>query len=309
MRKSILGIALGAVAIAGIGFVALLVAPGDGSQTDAPVPDLSGLWAREYLGFEPPESGPGPVANLSRIPTGQSNPDELVGDYKNPLLKPAAAEVLKTRGEISLSGKTFPDPSNQCAPHPMPYILWQWEIEILQRKDEVVILYMQDHQFRHVRLNSAHPTHVTPSWSGDSVGHYEGDTLVIDTAGVKVGPLSMVDVLGTPQSEAVHVVERYRLVDYETAIEALKRADKEHIHVLPEISVGDGVAVDPAYRGKGLQLQFTVDDPNVFTMPWSASSTFLRAASEWREGVCAENTREYYANKDTAIPTDDTPDF
>src|SRR5258705_5846675 len=175
MRKSILGIALGAVA---------MTLASCEQRAAAPVPDLSGTWAREYLGFEPPDSGPGPIANLSRIPTGQANLDVPVGDYKNPLLKPAAAEVLKKRGEISLSGKNFPQPSDQCGPHPMPYILWQWEIQLLQQKDEVVILYMSDHHFRHVNLNSEHPARVTPSWSGDSVGHYEGDTLVIDTIGV-----------------------------------------------------------------------------------------------------------------------------
>ena len=45
---------------------------------------------------------------------------------------------------------------------------------------------------RRVRMNQLHPAQVTPSWYGDSVGHYEGDTLVIDTVGVKTGPLAMV---------------------------------------------------------------------------------------------------------------------
>ena len=59
------------------------------------------------------------------------------------------------------------------------------------------------------------------SWYGDSVGHYEGDTLVIDTVGIKIGPFAMVDMYGTPYSEALHVVERYQLLDYE---EELPRA-------------------------------------------------------------------------------------
>jgi hypothetical protein len=54
---------------------------------------------------------------------------------------------------------------------------------------------------------------VIPSWYGDSVGHYEGDTLVIDTVGIKIGPFSMVDWYGTPHAEALHVVERYRLLE------------------------------------------------------------------------------------------------
>jgi hypothetical protein len=76
-------------------------------------------------------------------------------------------------------------------------------------------------------MNQSHPTPATPSWYGDSVGHYEGDTLVIDTVGVKIGPLSMVDMYGTPHSPALHVVERYRLIDYEAAKEAEERGQRE----------------------------------------------------------------------------------
>ena len=67
-------------------------------------------------------------------------------------------------------------------------------------------------------MNQPHPAHVTPSWYGDSVGHYEGDTLVIDTVGIKVGPFAMVDMYGTPHTEALHVVERYRLLDMIRAV-------------------------------------------------------------------------------------------
>jgi hypothetical protein len=63
---------------------------------------------------------------------------------------------------------------------------------------------------------------VAPSWYGDSVSHYEGYTPVIDTVGVKIGPFAMVDFYGTPYTQALHVVERYRLLDYEAAKEGLK---------------------------------------------------------------------------------------
>jgi len=84
---------------------------------------------------------------------------------------------------------------------------------MIQQKDEVILLYLSDHQVRHVRLNVPHSAHPAPTWQGESVGHYEGDTLVIDTIGQKVGPLSMVDRYGTPFSAALHVIERYRLID------------------------------------------------------------------------------------------------
>ena len=61
--------------------------------------------------------------------------------------------------------------------------------------------------------------------------------------------------------------------------------------------------------GKGLQIEFTVEDPNVFNTPWSGTATYSKADDLWVENVCAENTHEYYANRDAAIPTDDRPDF
>jgi hypothetical protein len=63
--------------------------------------------------------------------------------------------------------------------------------------------YFSDHEVRHGRMNQPHPARVTPSWYGDSVGHYEGDILVIDTAGIKIGPFTKVDQYGTPHIEAL----------------------------------------------------------------------------------------------------------
>jgi hypothetical protein len=151
----------------------------------------------------------------------------------------------------------------------------------LQRPDTVTILYNRDHEFRKVRMNQAHPAKVVPSAHGDSVGHYEGDTLVIDTVGVKVGPYTMIDRLGTPYTEALHVVERYRLIDYEAAVKAQARGFKEWTHI-------PAYDVDPDYKGKGLQLEFTVEDEGVFTMPWKGIITYRRALRKfWDERICA----------------------
>jgi hypothetical protein len=279
------------------------------AQGAASIPDFSGVWRHGSLPwFEPPESGPAPVTNRSRR-NGVSNYDQLVGDYTNPILKPWAAEVVKKYGEISLAGITFPSPSNQCWPEPVPYIFKHGAMQLLQQPDKITILYWFDHQVRHVRMNQSHPARVTPSWSGDSVGHYEGDTLVIDTIGVKVGPFAMVDIFGTPHTEALHVVERYRLLDYEAAKEAQERGEKENVRIPAETPIADGIAVDPDYKGKGLQLQFTVEDEGVFTMPWSATITWRRPLGDWSEHICAENRHEYYSGKDTAVPTADKPDF
>ena len=275
---------------------AIFVWPAISAEHTTVAPDLSGTWAREYLFFGSPDTGPGPI---------RKKPGQDVGDDSNPMLKPGAAAIVKQRGEVTLSGRNFPQPSNQCAPMSVPYILQLQEIQLLQKPDEVVILYMQDHQVRHVRLNSQHAASITPSWSGDSVGHYEGDTLVVDTVGFKTGPLSMADRLGTPQSEVAHVVERYHLISYETALNEFKRSGL--VRVPPTLAIGTGVAIDPDYRGKGLRIDFTVDDPKVANTSWSGTTTFLRA-NEWVEEVCADNPHQYYA-PDTPVPSADTPDF
>ena len=282
------------------------VAPAAGTaasatQGAASVPDFSGIWWHPSLpGFEPPASGPGPVTNRSRR-DGISDYNQLVGDYTNPILKPEAAEVVKKHGELSLAGVTYPNPANQCWPQPVPFIYKNFGLQILQQPDRITMLYEQDHEIRHVRMNQPHPAQVKPSWYGDSVGHYEGDTLVIDTVGTRTDrPFAMIDLYGTPYTRALHVVERYRLLDYEDAKEGLDRDAKENLR--------PGGIMDRNYRGKYLQLLFTVEDEGVFTMPWSATITFGRGTDQWPETVCAENIHQYY-RKDSEVPTADKPDF
>jgi hypothetical protein len=295
--------------------LAPLVGPaGTGTQGVVSIPDFSGMWSHPFWpGFEPPASGPGPVMNRSRLrggpQRGVSNPSELVGDYTNPILKLEAAEVVKKHGENESSGVGYPTPTNQCWPEPVPQIFWDWGMQMLQQADKITILYPRDHQVRRVRMNQPHPTRVIPSWYGDSVGHYDGDTLVIDTVGIRGDrPFAMVDMYGTPYTRALHVVERYRLLDYEAAKEGLDRAAKENFRLPPESipSAGDN---DPNYRGKHLQLQFTVEDDGVFTMPWSATITYGRPIDDgWVEYVCAEDIK-YYPGKNAAVPTTSKPDF
>jgi hypothetical protein len=91
-------------------------------------------------------------------------------------------------------------------------------------------------------------------------------------------PFAMVDVYGTPYTDSLHVVERYRLIDREAAIEAHARTGKENISIPNNDS---GLIIDAGYPGKALQLEFTVEDDGVFTMPWSASMTYRRAAGAW----------------------------
>lgn len=105
------------------------------------------------------------------------------------------------------------------------------------QKDRVTIIYQRDHQAREIFLGRTHPAKLPLSWYGDSVGYYEGDnTLVVGTIGQVAKPMSVVDPFGTPYTDKIHVVERYRLIHDEC--------------------------------GRGLEVVFTVDDPGAFTTPW-----------------------------------------
>jgi hypothetical protein len=293
---------------------------GSAAHHTAPIPDFSRVWNHPaFPWFEPPASGPGPITNLSRwaenrpggaagsaaLPAskvGVSNYDQLVGDYKSPILQPWAAAVVKKFGEISLAGITYPNPSNQCWPFGMPFIYKQFLMEMIQQPDQITMLYGGDHELRRVRLNGAHPSSLTPSWYGDSVGHYEGDTLVIDTVGVKTNrPYAMIDLFGTPYTDKLHIVERYRLRDYDDVKDAIERNKKENW-----LFNGD---VFSQYRGKFLQLHVTIEDEGVFTTPWTATLTYVPGPDQIPEGVCAENLHEYYNNKDADVPKAEKPDF
>lgn len=278
-------------------------APDSGAYAARPIPDFSGPWTHPSIpGFEPLASGPTSVTNLVRREGGVSDNRQLVGDYRNPILTREAADVVKRHGEISLAGIGYPTPRNQCWPGGVPFEFYNIGMQMLQQPDRITILYSNDREVRRVRLNQPHSDNVAPSWYGDSVGHYEGDTLVIDTVGIKIGPHAMVDWYGTPRSPTLHVVERYRLLDYEEAKDGLERDAKENFQV------GAGA---PARNdgNKFLQLLFTVEDEGVFTTPWSATITYRRDRDEWLEAVCAENPYKYGTERDAAIPTADKPDF
>jgi hypothetical protein len=163
-------------------------------------------------------------------------------------------------------------------------------------------MYDEGPDVRRVKLNQPHPANVKPSWYGDSVGHYEGDTLVIDTIATKTDrPYAMLDLYGTPYTKALHVIERYRLISYEEAQDGLRREAKENRRI-----PGD---LDPNYRGKFLQVMFTVEDEGVFTTPWSATITYRPGREPFSESVCAENLHEYYNNADSNVPQSGKPDF
>jgi hypothetical protein len=274
------------------------------AQVSQPVPDLSGNWRHPSLpGYEPPLSGPGPVTNLSRRKQdGASNYDRLEGDYTNPILQPWAATVVKRFSEMSAAGITYPSPANQCWPEPVPYIYKHFGMMMVQRPDKITMIYSEDHEVRQVYMNEPHPANVIPSWHGDSVGRWEGDTLVVDTLGVRTDrPFAMIDLYGTPYTKALHVIERFRLLDYAQAKAGLDQDRKENQQVQQD-------SIDRSYRGKHLQVHITVEDEGAFTTPWTATITYRPSIIDWPEIACAENMVEP-GGKISGVPHADTPDF
>jgi hypothetical protein len=119
-----------------------------------------------------------------------------------------------------------------------------------------------------------HSPNPTSSWYGESIGRYEGDTLVVDTIGMN--DKTPVDIFGTPHTNALHVIERYRLID----------------------------------GGKQLEVVFTVDDAGAFTTPWTARMVYDHSnARELTEEICAENNLDVVTKEIYPIPVANMADF
>ena len=229
--------------------VALLAGPAFAQEKAGPSPNFEGWW--EGPGFDlasPEKGGPGPVTNAS------GNIQWPEGDYKNPILQPWAAARVKYWAEESHAGRAPPHAHALCLPTSVPGVMTLHQgYAFLQQKDKVTIVVANQAQVRHIYLDVPHSKALKPSWYGESVGHYEGDTLVVDTIGVTTK--AAVDYYNTPHTDKIHIVERYRLVD----------------------------------GGKTLEVTFTVDDPGAFTKAWSASQRYAKTpGTPLEEVVCAE---------------------
>jgi hypothetical protein len=265
-------------------------------------------WGKNAFNFEGMPSGAQPLRNLSRLPNGKANAGQLVGDYNNPILTPEAATVVRQKGELARAGKGFPNAQDQCRPIAPPFTFaMQLGFEMLPAMNgDITILYDQNMNVRHIRMNGTHPVNLVPSSMGDSIGHWEGDMLVIDTVGIKTDAFTSVDRFGTPQSEVMHVVERYRLIDGSLATAQIDKYETS------EGTVGGGGRVagyNPDTSLKGLQLEVTMEDPKVFTAPLTARVTYRRVISQWQESVCADNPMEHYKNEWIGLPKAGLLDF
>ena len=147
-------------------------------------------------------------------------------------------------------------------------------IYFIHAPKEVLMIYSGDAQTRHVYMNVPHSKNPKPSWYGESVGHFEDGELVVDTIGMN--DKSFVDNYRTPHTAALHVIERFRMLD----------------------------------GGKALEARITVEDPGAYNMAWSAIQRWRRRDDRTiTEYICAEDTTNYLNFDFAPLPTADKPDF
>jgi hypothetical protein len=201
-----------------------------------------------------------------------AQPTFRIADLSNPNIKPWAKEIMKQENDKALSGGMPYSARASCMPSGVPaFIMAAVEpIHFMQTPKQVTMIFSGDAQVRRVYLDVPHSANIKPSWYGESVGHYEGDTLVVDTIGLN--DKTFIDNYRTPHTAKLHVVERYKLID----------------------------------DGKTLQVTFRVEDPDTFYQPWSAIGKLRRVQMPMHEEACAENNQNLF---DYHIPVANKSDF
>jgi len=277
--------------VLGIATVAGLVCIGAGAQLAAQdgapqrtVPDFSsGLagWVNLGADFRPVADAPEPSRNNPAYPyvSNQAARDRgtqatfRIADLTHPNIKPWAKEVMKRENEKVLAGGIGYTPRSSCMPAGVPLFNMFPVAEPLyfvQTPKRISMIFAGDAQVRRIYMDVQHSTSPKPSWYGESIGHYEGDTLVVDTIGQRAD--TYVDNYRTPHTEKLHVMERWRLAEDKT-----------------------------------LEVQVTVDDPDTFYQPWKATHRYRRIQRPITyEEVCAENNQQVF---DYKIPIASKPDF
>jgi hypothetical protein len=135
-------------------------------------------------------------------------------------------------------------------------------IQVMQSKEYLALLYEQNTWFKVFPLDgSAHDPKKTATWFGDSIGHWEGDTLVVDTT--NFNGRTRLDTNGHPHSDALHIIERFQ------------RTDLGHIN-----------------------YEVVVDDPKTYTEKWKNVRTFnLRPDWQIMEYSCEENNKSFWEGR------------
>lgn len=278
-----------------------LAAPAATPPDFAPNPSVG--WVASGARYLPPPSGPGPVgAARGRRQSANNEVRETgaqalfaIGDLDAPILQPWAREQMKMRNDRILAGGTGFSRQASCWPVGTPgFLLYPVQpVYFIQSPKEVVMVWQADHMVRHVYLNVPHSANPAPSWFGESVGHYEGDTLVVDTIGISTR--TFIDNFETPHSEKLHTIERFHMTD----------------------------------GGRGMQVDLHVEDEGAFTTPWNAMQRYKRVepgvaeakvennllgstgeAGPILESSCAENPNGLFgAEGALPLPQTKTPDF
>jgi hypothetical protein len=202
-----------------------------------------------------------------------------LGDTSDPVLKPWAAAQMRASNEEAISGRRAVPFTAQgrCYPGGVPgQLLYPAEpFYFIQTPKQVWMIWQRDHMVRRIFLTDKHSSDVTPSWFGESIGHYEnGDTLVVDTIALSTKN-SFIDNFRTPHTTKEHVVERFK------------------------------VAAD----GKALEALVLVEDPDAFNEPLHLIQRWRKVNNPMLETACAENNGDYFNQNLFPIPEADKPDF
>jgi hypothetical protein len=197
------------------------------------------------------------------VPNGVDKPPTFrIADLSNPNLKPWVKERMKKDIDEILAGKKSAfTAQSSCLPAGVPFFMGYGgpdPIMFLQTAKEVWMFWTEDNQVRRVYMDVPHSSNPKPSWYGESVGHYEGDTLVVDTIGMN--DKTFVDIYRTPHTEKLHVVERFGMID----------------------------------GGKAMRVDITFEDPDAFNAPWSVTQRYDRVQRPMDELVCAENNEQFF---------------
>ena len=214
-------------------------------------PDLTGVYqASTRRGPDWDAEAPGDVPGQAapRAP-GDARP---VGP-REPI--PFQAWALQRAQEV-LNRRSIDDPATHCIPQPSPRItgVGLFPIEFMQTPKKVAILYEYFWQFRTIPITGKHPDDVEPTLMGDSIGRWDGDTLVVDVSDFKPGGWIGG---GFIHSEALHLVERYTRIDRDQ-----------------------------------LNYEVLIEDPKVLTKPFTQRSTLMLRNARLREYSCVENNMD-----------------
>jgi len=198
-----------------------------------------------------------PVADRPRI-AGIWEPKTFGFMVPNTPLSAAGQDIVNRNAAAMQGGKIMQTAWVSCRPGAVSTMTMPREkIVVLESADEVTILYEMPRMVRRVRMDSSHPQHVEPGYVGDSVGHWEGTTLVVDTLGFN--GYAELDARGQPTSPRLHTVERFA----------------------------------PSAEGNSIDIETTIEDPEYYTQPFTVKRSWKKSPARHPfEYDCMENPRQ-----------------